>query len=102
MFFQTSVSAKVCSFYFFTHCQNDEKCFAVKSAYLQKKPQRLFGGYFPRFYGKGHRYSVDALQKHLADNGILGGVKVADDIIMFAVTEKRTKEEIDQLVELVK
>ena len=50
------------------------------------------------------RYSgnVDALQKHLADNGILGGVKVAEDIIMFAVTEKRTKEEIDQLVELVK
>lgn len=44
---------------------------------------------------------VDALQKKFIDNGIFGGIKVADDTIMFAVTEKRTKEEIDQLVELV-
>lgn len=45
---------------------------------------------------------VDALQSKLADNGILGGVKIADDILMFAVTEKRTKEEIDRLVDLCK
>lgn len=36
------------------------------------------------------------------DNGILGGIKVADDTIMFAVTENRTKEEIDKLVDLCK
>ncbi len=59
--------------------------------------QPFFNEFCVRYNG-----NVDALQKHLADNGILGGVKVADDIIMFAVTEKRTKEEIDQLVELVK
>ena len=46
--------------------------------------------------------NVDQLQKKLADNGILGGVKVADDVVMFAVTENRTKEEIDRLVELCK
>ena len=45
---------------------------------------------------------VDALQKHLADNGILGGVKIDEHTIMFAVTEKRTKEEIDRVVELTK
>ena len=40
------------------------------------------------------RYSgnVDALQQRFIDNGILGGVKVGDDCIMFAVTEKRTKK----------
>lgn len=46
--------------------------------------------------------NVDELQKKLLDNGILGGVKVADDTIMFAVTENRTKEEVDKLVELCK
>ena len=45
---------------------------------------------------------VDALQERFIANGFLGGVKVADDTIMFAVTEKRTKEEIDELVNIVK
>lgn len=45
---------------------------------------------------------VDALRQKLEANGILGGVKTAQDEIMFAVTEKRTKDEIDRLVELCK
>ncbi len=44
---------------------------------------------------------VDELQKRFIDNGIFGGIKVADDTIMFAVTEKRTKEEIDKLIETI-
>ena len=44
---------------------------------------------------------VDELQKRFIDNGILGGVKVAPDTIIFAVTEKRTKEEIDKLIETI-
>ncbi|MGN0224951.1 MAG: aminomethyl-transferring glycine dehydrogenase subunit GcvPA [Prevotella sp.] len=44
---------------------------------------------------------IDALQKMLLDNGIMGGVKVGDDKLMFAVTEKRTKKEVDNLVELI-
>ncbi|MDE6353891.1 MAG: aminomethyl-transferring glycine dehydrogenase subunit GcvPA [Prevotella sp.] len=44
---------------------------------------------------------VDALQRRFIEAGILGGVKVADDILMFAVTEKRTKEEIDKLIETI-
>ena len=49
------------------------------------------------------RYSsdVDALQRRLTEAGIFGGVKLADDQLMFAVTEKRTKEEIDRLVSLI-
>lgn len=74
-------------------CEELIKTGKFKLAYEQP----FFNEFCVRYNG-----DVDALQKHLADNGILGGVKVADDIIMFAVTEKRTKEEIDQLVELVK
>ena len=45
--------------------------------------------------------NVDAIQKKFIDNGFFGGIKVAEDTIMFAVTEKRTKEEIDTLVSLI-
>lgn len=44
---------------------------------------------------------VDELQRRFIEAGILGGVKVADDTLMFAVTEKRTKEEIDKLIETI-
>lgn len=59
--------------------------------------QPFFNEFCVRYTG-----NIDELQKRFIDNGILGGVKVADDTLMFAVTEKRTKEEIDQLVELTK
>ena len=42
---------------------------------------------------------VEGLYKRFIEAGILGGVKV-DDGILFAVTEKRTKEEIDNLVNI--
>ena len=45
---------------------------------------------------------VDRLQQRLADAGILGGVKLGDHTLMLAVTEKRTKEEIDLLVKIAK
>lgn len=45
---------------------------------------------------------VDKLYQTLLDNSILGGIKISDHDIMFAVTEKRTKEEIDKLVELTR
>ena len=44
--------------------------------------------------------NLDELLAKLAGNGIFGGVKVADNVLMIAVTEKRTKEEIDQLISL--
>lgn len=45
---------------------------------------------------------VDRFQQRFIENGILGGVKVDTDTLMFAVTEKRTKEEIDKLVNIAK
>ena len=45
---------------------------------------------------------IDALQAECADNGFMAGVKVDGNTIMFAVTEQRTKEEIDELVDLIK
>ena len=46
--------------------------------------------------------NVDELQRRFIKAGIFGGVKVAADTIMFAVTEKRTMEEIEKLVQVVK
>lgn len=42
--------------------------------------------------------NLDGLLSRLCENGILGGVKVDDHTLMMAVTEKRTKEEIDKLI----
>ena len=46
--------------------------------------------------------NLDLLLQRLADNGILGGVKIGDHTLMIAVTEKRTKAEMDKFVELTK
>ena len=45
---------------------------------------------------------VDSLLKALADNNILGGVKIADNRLLIAVTEMQSREEIDRYVETVK
>ena len=58
--------------------------------------QPFFNEFVVRYDG-----DVDALQRRFVENGIFGGIKVADNQVMFAVTEKRTKEEIDQLVSLI-
>ena len=57
--------------------------------------------FFNEFCVKYVGGNVDQLQQRLLDNGILGGIKMADDMLMLAVTEKRTKEEVDLLVSLV-
>ena len=57
--------------------------------------------FFNEFCVKYVGGNVDELQQRLIDNGILGGIKMADDMLMLALTEKRTKEEVDLLVSLV-
>ena len=57
--------------------------------------------FFNEFCVKYVGGNVDELQQRLIDNGILGGIKMADDMLMLTVTEKRTKEEVDLLVSLV-
>ena len=57
--------------------------------------QPFFNEFVVRYNG-----DVDALQKRLTENGIFGGIKLAADQLMFAVTEKRTKEEVDNLIKI--
>ena len=54
--------------------------------------------FFNEFYVK-YDGDVDTLYQRFIDAGFLGGVKFADGVL-FAVTEKRTKEEIDNLVKI--
>lgn len=44
---------------------------------------------------------IEAVNRRLAENGIMGGVNLGDGLVAFAVTEKRSKEEIDRLVTLM-
>ena len=55
--------------------------------------------FFNEFYVK-YDGDVDALYQRFIEAGILGGIR-HEDGLLFAVTEKRTKEEIDKLVSLV-
>lgn len=45
---------------------------------------------------------IDALQNRCIAAGYLAGVKINENTLMLAVTEKRQKHEIDELVELMK
>lgn len=44
---------------------------------------------------------AEAMQRRCAEAGYLAGVRVNERDILFAATERRTKEEIDQLVKLI-
>lgn len=44
---------------------------------------------------------INALNKKLMKEGIMGGIDLGDGKVAFAVTEKRTKDEIDRLVNLM-
>ena len=54
--------------------------------------------FFNEFYVK-YDGDIDTLYQRFIDAGFLGGVKL-DEGLLFAVTEKRTKEEIDNLVKI--
>lgn len=45
---------------------------------------------------------IKRLNKKLLANGIMGGLDMGNGLVSFAVTEKRTREEIDKLVTLIK
>ncbi len=45
---------------------------------------------------------IDVLLAECADSGFMAGVKLDDHTLMLAVTEQRTKDEIDELVDLIK
>ena len=45
--------------------------------------------------------NIEKVNAYLLKNGIMGGINLGDGKVEFAVTEKRTKEEIDRLVNLM-
>lgn len=47
------------------------------------------------------KLNLEELESYLTDNGFMGGLSLGDGLVAFAVTEKRSKEEIDRLVELI-
>jgi glycine dehydrogenase subunit 1 len=61
-------------------------------ALVYDKP--FFNEFFVRYDGDD-----DALYQQFLDAGILGGIRM-DGGFLFAVTEKRTREEIDNLVKI--
>ena len=44
---------------------------------------------------------MEKINSKLLENGIMGGILLGNGMVEFAVTEKRTKEEIDRLVNLI-
>lgn len=44
---------------------------------------------------------VKALNRRLSDKGFMGGLDLGDGLVEFAVTEKRTRGEIDQFVKVI-
>jgi len=56
--------------------------------------------FFKEFVLKA-KFDVDAFEKILLEKGFLGPLHIGDNHLLFAVTERRTIQEMDHLVELV-
>ena len=69
-----------------------------QTGYFKLKYQQPFFNEFCVTYDG----NVDKLLAECADAGFMAGIKIDDHTIMLAVTEQRTKEEIDELVETIK
>jgi glycine dehydrogenase subunit 1 len=69
----------------------------LKTSHFQLKYQQPFFNEFCVIYDG----DVEALQRVCTDAGFMAGVKIDDHTIMFAVTEQRSKDEIDELVDLI-
>ena len=65
--------------------------------FSEKFEQPFFNEFCLKYKG-----NVDYLHHKLIEDGILGGIKIDDETLMFAVTEKRTKDEIDLLINKIK
>ena len=67
----------------------------------------VFASEIDKYARKTYEYNFKKLNKKLFENGIIGGFDLGkyypelENVIMFAVTEKRTKEEIDKLCKVL-
>lgn len=81
--------------------------YAFEKLTASGKFKPLFEGPFFLEFALTSDIPAEKVTKTLLENGILGGYEIAKDFpehknaILFAVTEKRTKEEIDKLVEVL-
>ena len=62
----------------------------------------LFDKPFLKEFAVRTSLSPKRLQEKWMENGIFAGIEIEKDVLLFSVTEKRTKEEIDKLVALIK
>ena len=69
----------------------------LKTGYFKPRFDKPFFNEFCLTYDE----DIDQLQEECALMGFMAGVKVDDKTVMFAVTEQRTKEEIDDLVHTI-
>lgn len=76
------------------HCLYDKLLATGKFEKVFDRP--FFNEFCLRYKG-----DVPQLLQKLADNGILGGVDMGDNVLMIAVTEQRTVEEVEKYVSLV-
>lgn len=60
-----------------------------------------FGKPFLKEFTLKTEIDLKSANARLAEAGIMGGVETGDGLVSFAVTEKRTKEEIDRLVTIL-
>lgn len=77
-------------------------CYALSRIEAETSARRAFPNrpFLNEFVIEG--VDADRLMALGTEHGILPGVKIAADKVMLAFTEKRTKSEIDKLVELIK
>lgn len=77
------------------HYLADELCATGKFVMAHNQP-------FLNEFAVKTTVDISLLQKKFIEAGIFGGLKIAEDTLLFCVTEMRSKEEIDQLVNIVK
>ncbi len=70
----------------------------VNTGYFQLKYDQPFFNEFCVTYDG----DIDVLVAECADAGFMAGVKVDDHTLMFAVTEQRSRDEVDELVDVIK
>lgn len=66
-----------------------------------KKFKKVYNQPFFKEFVLKANFDVKAFDAYLIDHHILGPLHIGDNQLLFAVTEKRTQEEIDLLVEMV-
>jgi glycine dehydrogenase subunit 1 len=66
-----------------------------------KKFEKVYDKPFFKEFVLKPNFNVEKFNNYLLDQGILGPLQIKEDQLLFAVTEKRTKAELDLLVEKV-